>query len=68
MNKINYTTHYARSKKNIILIFSNLDNLTLSGIYTSDLFEYIKGTFNYEKLYDVAYIATKNLNKSLIYI
>ena len=42
MNKIDYTTHYAQSKKNFILIFSNLDNLTLSGIYTGDLFEYIK--------------------------
>jgi ribonucleoside-diphosphate reductase alpha chain len=28
-----------------------------------DLFEYVKGTFSYDKLYDTAYIATKNLNK-----
>ncbi len=28
-----------------------------------DFFDYIKGTFNYEKLYETAYIATKNLNK-----
>jgi len=42
LNKIDYNTHYAQSKKFFILIFSNLDNLTLSGIYTSDLFEYIK--------------------------
>ncbi len=28
-----------------------------------DLFDYVKGTFNYQKLYDTAYIATKNLNK-----
>ncbi len=28
-----------------------------------DLFEYVKGTFNYEKLYETAYIASKNLNK-----
>ena len=28
-----------------------------------DLFDYVKGTFNYNKLYDTAYIAAKNLNK-----
>ena len=28
-----------------------------------DLFDYIKGTFNYSKLYETAYIATKNLDK-----
>lgn len=28
-----------------------------------DLFDYVKGKFNYEKLYDTAYIAAKNLNK-----
>jgi ribonucleotide reductase alpha subunit len=39
-----------------------MHNNILVGGY-NELFDYIKGTFNYDKLYDVAYIATKNLNK-----
>ena len=29
----------------------------------NELFDYIKGSFNYDKLYETAYIATKNLDK-----
>ncbi len=44
-----------------IFIKSNDEIKSIGG--WSDLYKYTAGTFDYDKLYDVAYLATKNLNQ-----
>ena len=58
-------TNYLKSKLSIVTypqLFIRNKDLYHVGTW-DNLYNYIKGTFDYDKLYDVAYLATINLNK-----
>jgi ribonucleotide reductase alpha subunit len=69
-----YCTYAKTFLNNREILFTEIENVKCNSypqIYYNDiliggyddLFDFVKGTFDYDKLYDTAYIATKNLNK-----
>jgi ribonucleotide reductase alpha subunit len=69
-----YCTYAKTFLNNKNIIFTEIKNIKCNSypqiLYNDiliggydDLFDFVKGTFDYDKLYNTAYIATKNLNK-----